>query len=195
MGPLAASWGALLASLSVLGASWERLESVLERLGGVLVASRSSKGTRLHMDPRKGPESFKNRFKIATKIISQARTRSERAPTSIFSDFLQFLEAPGPPNIDPKSLKSMKNRTKIIVRKNQILQHYAFSIFRRFGLPKRIQNPDFFSFFEKFDFGKILTKRWLCAEKSKFRLLTIAKKSIQQRAWRRHRKRLPENRL
>ena len=45
LGPLGASWGALLASLSVLGASWERLESVLERLGGVQVASRSPKGT------------------------------------------------------------------------------------------------------------------------------------------------------
>ena len=45
LGPLGASWGALLASLSVLGASWERLESVLERLGGVPVASRSPKGT------------------------------------------------------------------------------------------------------------------------------------------------------
>ena len=41
LGPLGASWGALLASLSVLGASWERLESVLERLGGVPVASWS----------------------------------------------------------------------------------------------------------------------------------------------------------
>ena len=45
LGPLGASWGALLASLSVLGASWERLESVLERLGGVPGASRSPKGT------------------------------------------------------------------------------------------------------------------------------------------------------
>ena len=45
LGPLGASWGALLSSLSVLGASWERLESVLELLGGVPVATRSPKGT------------------------------------------------------------------------------------------------------------------------------------------------------
>ena len=45
MGPLGVSWVALLASLRVLGASWERLESVLERLGNVPVASRSPKGT------------------------------------------------------------------------------------------------------------------------------------------------------
>ena len=45
MGPLGDSWRALLVSLNVLGASWERLETVLERLGGVPVASRSPKGT------------------------------------------------------------------------------------------------------------------------------------------------------
>ena len=54
LGPLGASWGALLASLSVLGASWERLESVLEHLGGVPVASRSAKGT--PHGPQDGPK-------------------------------------------------------------------------------------------------------------------------------------------
>ena len=57
LGPLGASWGALLASLSVLGASWERLESVLERLGGVPVASRSPKGT--PHGPQEGPKIVK----------------------------------------------------------------------------------------------------------------------------------------
>ena len=52
--PLGASWGALLASLSVLGASWEPLESVLERLGGVPVASRSPQGT--PPGPQEGPQ-------------------------------------------------------------------------------------------------------------------------------------------
>ena len=45
LGPLGAAWGALLPSLSVLGASWEPLESVFERLGGVPVASWSPQGT------------------------------------------------------------------------------------------------------------------------------------------------------
>ena len=54
LGPLGASWGALFTSLSVLGASWERLESVLERLGGVPVASRSPKGT--PHGPQDGPK-------------------------------------------------------------------------------------------------------------------------------------------
>ena len=54
LGPLGASWGALLASLSVLGASWERLESVLERLGSVPVASRSPKG--IPPGPQDGPK-------------------------------------------------------------------------------------------------------------------------------------------
>ena len=60
LGPLGAFWGALLASLSVLGASWERLESVLERLGGVPVASRSPKGT---------PDGVQEGSKIAPKSI------------------------------------------------------------------------------------------------------------------------------
>ena len=54
LGPLGASWGALLASLSVLGASWERLKSVLERLGGVPVAFRRSKG--FPHGPQEGPK-------------------------------------------------------------------------------------------------------------------------------------------
>ena len=52
--PLGAPWGALLASLNVLGASWERLESVLERLGCVPVTSRSPKGT--PHGPQEGPK-------------------------------------------------------------------------------------------------------------------------------------------
>ena len=60
MGPFGASWGALLASLSVLGASWERLESVLERLGGVPVTSRSPKGT---------PHGFQDGPEIVQKSI------------------------------------------------------------------------------------------------------------------------------
>ena len=60
LGPLGASWGAFLASLSVLGASWEPLESVLEHLGGVPVASRSPKGT---------PHGAQEGTKIVEKLI------------------------------------------------------------------------------------------------------------------------------
>ena len=50
-----ASWGLLGCLIGILeGASWERLESVLERLGGVLVASRSAKGT--PQAPQDGPK-------------------------------------------------------------------------------------------------------------------------------------------
>ena len=54
LGNPGAPWGGLLASLSVLGASWEPLESVLERLGGVPVASQSAKGT--PHGPQEGPK-------------------------------------------------------------------------------------------------------------------------------------------
>ena len=60
LGPLGASWGALLASLSVLGASWERLESVLERLGSGPVASRSLKGT--PHGPQEAPKIIQKTF-------------------------------------------------------------------------------------------------------------------------------------
>ena len=75
--------------------------------------------------------------------------RSERAPKLIFYYFLQFSEAPGPPKIDPKPLKSIKKSTKIDVRKNNLWQHNVFLIFRRFGLPKRIQNQAFPQAFSK----------------------------------------------
>ena len=47
------------------------------------------------------------------------------------------------------------------------------------------------SFFENVDVAKILTKHWLCAEKSRFGLKKIIKETIQQRAQRRHREKLP----
>ena len=53
----------------------------------------------------------------------------------------------------------------------------------------------FLTLFENFDFVKILTKHWLCAEKSRFRLLKIVKKSIQQRARQGHREKPPKNRF
>ena len=53
----------------------------------------------------------------------------------------------------------------------------------------------FSNFFEKFDLVKTLTKHWLCAEKSRFRLLKIVKKSIQQRARQGHREKPPKNRF
>ena len=53
----------------------------------------------------------------------------------------------------------------------------------------------FTSFFENVDLVKILTKHWLCAEKSRFRLLKIARKSIQQRARQGHREKPPKNRF
>ena len=120
------------------------------------------------------PKSIKdceNRFKIATSIISQARTRSERAPKSIFYDFLQFSEAPGPPKIDPKPLKSIKKRTKNDVRKNNLLQHYAFLIFRRFGLPKRIQNQAFPQAFSKTSISRNPYKTLAVRRKIKIRTL------------------------
>ena len=51
----------------------------------------------------------------------------------------------------------------------------------------------FTNFFENVDLVKILTKHWLCAEKSRCGLSKITKKSIQQRARRRHREKPPKD--
>ena len=75
-------------------------------------------------------------------------------PEIDFYRFLQFSDAPELSKIDPKLLKSIKKRKRINVRENHIFQHYVFSIFCRFDLPKRIQNPDFFKLFRKRRFGE-----------------------------------------
>ena len=73
------------------------------------------------------------------------------------------------------------------------------TMFSRFFVALASQNGSkiqvFLTFFEKFDLVKILTKHWLCAEKSRFRLLKIVKKSIQQRARQGHREKPPKNRF
>ena len=75
LGPPGASWGAFLASLGVLGASWERLESVLERLGGVPESSRTPKGT--PHGPQDGP-----------KIVQKSMLRCIVFWASFFDRFL-----------------------------------------------------------------------------------------------------------
>ena len=112
----------------------------------------------------------KNRFEIATKIISQAKPRSERAPKLIFTNFYQFSEALGPPKIDPKPLKSIKKRRKINVRKNYIFQHYVLSIFCRSGLPKWIPNLFFHKLFRKRRFGENPYKTLAVRRKIKVRI-------------------------
>ena len=71
--------------------------------------------------------------------------------------------------------------------------------FSRFFVALASQNRSniqiFSSYSENLDSVKILTKHWLCAEKSRFRLLKIVKKSIQQRARQGHREKPPKNRF
>ena len=53
----------------------------------------------------------------------------------------------------------------------------------------------FSSFSENLDLVKILTKHWLCAEKSRFGLEKIILKTFQQRARRKHREKPPKYRF
>jgi|OM-RGC.v1.029977187 hypothetical protein len=84
---------------------------------------------------------------------------------------LQFLDGPKPPNIDPKFLKFHKKHKIVNVRQNNIFQHYVFSIFRRFGVPKRIPNPDFFKLFRKPRLGENPYKTLPVRRKIKVRIL------------------------
>ena len=76
---------------------------------------------------------------------------------------------------------------------------FCNTMFSQFFVALASQNGSkiqiFSNFFEKFDLVKTLTKHWLCAEKSRFRLLKIVKKSIQQRARQGHREKPPKNRF
>ena len=69
--------------------------------------------------------------------------------------------------------------------------------FSRFFFALASQNGSeiqiFSSFSENVDLVKILTKHWLCAEKSRCGLSKITKKSIQPRARQRHREKPPKN--
>ena len=73
------------------------------------------------------------------------------------------------------------------------------TMFSRFFVALASQNGPqiqiFSSFSENLDLVKILTKQWLCAEKSRFGLEKITKNSIRQRALRKSRERLPKNRF
>ena len=102
------------------------------------------------------PKSFQNLPKTLPKPSQsdhgtpntlQMRSKSEKS--SIFSIFSNFLEGPGPPKMEPKSLKSAKKRIKIDVQKKHVFQHRFFSIFRGFGLRKPLQNRCFFASFSK----------------------------------------------
>ena len=106
--------------------------------------------------PKILPKSIQNPLKIIPKP-SQNRPRTLPEPSfkaaciknSNFSVFFQFLEGPGPPKIEPKSLKIAKKYEKSEVKKTHVFQHHFFSIFLRFGLRKRSQNRGFFDTFSK----------------------------------------------
>ena len=61
--------------------------------------------------------------------------------------------------------------------KKNVFQHFVFLIFRRFGLPKRIPNPDFFKRFRKLRFGENPYKTLAVRRKIKVRTLNKSPKN------------------
>ena len=102
------------------------------------------------------PKSIENPPKILPKLsqnlprtLLQNWVCQKIEKNSIFSIFSQFLEGPGPPKMEPKSLKSAKKRINIDVQKKHVFQYRFFSIFHGFGLLKLLLNRGFFDTFSK----------------------------------------------
>ena len=83
-----------------------------------------------------------------------------RSKSDFFSIFSNFLEGPGPPKIDPKSLKSSKKRLKLDVPKKHTFEHRFLSIFYEFqevlASQNRVEIDAFCYFFENVDLLKNL---------------------------------------
>ena len=84
-------------------------------------------GTQGQNLPKIHPKPSQNAPKILPKpSLNPPRTlpeppfKTEREKKSIFSDFVQFLEGLGPPQIDPKSRKIQKKIEKIEIKKTHV---------------------------------------------------------------------------
>ena len=90
------------------------------------------------------------------RTLPEPPFKTEREKKSIFSDFVQFLEGLGPPQIDPKSWKIQKKLKKSKLKKHMFFNSTFFE-FSPFWPPKTNAKSRFFCyFFENVDFMKIV---------------------------------------
>ena len=108
---------------------------------------------------------LQNRSQNRSKIESALRMRPKSVFSRVFFDCLMIFDLP----------KSSQNRKKTqkSAKKAMLKKHMFFNtIFSRFfsvWTSKTTPKSSIFSiFFENVDFAKILTKHWLCAQKSRF---------------------------
>ena len=103
--------------------------------------------------PKTLPKSSQN----PPRTLPEPPFKTERENKSIFFYFFQFLEGPGPPKIEPKSLKIEKNTWKNRCQKTTCFLTQFFLDFSKFWPPKTKPKSKFFCyFFENVDFMKIV---------------------------------------
>ena len=91
------------------------------------------------------------------RTLPEPPFKTEREKKSIFSDFVQFLEGLGPPQIDPKSRKIPKKKLKKSKLKNHMFFKSIFFEFSPIWPPKTKPKSRFLCyFFENVDFMKIV---------------------------------------
>ena len=124
--------------------------------------------------------------------ISAARLLQRTLSKLNFSIFYRFLKPPGPPKIEPKSQKSVKKTLKTRRWKKHAVQHYFFTIFLRFNLPKRPPNRAFFRSFLKTSILRKSLRNTGCAHKNQGsdfkKTKKISKKTKPKRVREKHRK-------
>ena len=97
--------------------------------------------------PGISPKSIKidqKSLKIQSLEAERVQGASQACPRSIFHHFFRFLDPPGPPKMEPKSLQVAKIRSKNDVKKLSVFRHAFLSIFYGFDLTKWSQNRSFF---------------------------------------------------
>ena len=155
-----------------------------------------------HFDPwrpKKSPNSISKSSKFVMQNASAARLPQRTLSKLNFSIFLSIFEAPGASQNWAKIAKIRKKKLKIRRWKKHAVQHYFFTIFLRFNLPKRPPNRAFFQYFLKTSILRKSLRNTGCAHKNQGsdfkKTKKINKKSKPKRIREKHRKKPRKNRF
>merc|ERR1712159_436064 len=124
------------------------------------------------------PKTFLKSSQNPPRSLPTPPLQTERDKTWIFFVFFQFLEGPGPPEIEPKSRKIEKKLKKSKL-KNHMFFNSIFFEFSPFWPPKtKAKSRLFCYFFENVDFMKIVLPSRRNCYFSRFEPLKNDKKSM-----------------
>ena len=110
----------------------------------IMVCLSSQNLPKIHPKPSPNPpKSFPKTIKNRKRVSNASRTR-------FFRFFIDFWKPRDPPKSSQNHKNPKKNVKKLMKKKKTyVFQHHFFSIFRRFGIRKRLQNLGFFALFSK----------------------------------------------